>query len=288
MIRERIADDIYVFTSRQYAQVTAGAVLTREGAVLIDTLYFPEETKAIKEFLEERLGQVVRYVINTHYHADHTQGTCWFPHAQVIGHALCRQLLDEIGRFGLEEAKNETPELAAVEIVLPDVIFADGALTLHVGGKTLRLEHLPGHSPDLVGVLVTNDNVLFASDNAMPVPTIFDGSYKDMVRSLERMIVMKPDSVVQGHGEVILRGEVEAVLQSDMAYLRKIREVVEQVIAGGKPVESLQNVSIESCGKSRIPLNGLVSDLHQANLRRLYEELMQDRAEAVLYAGGGV
>lgn len=277
MIRERIADDIYVFTSRQYAQVTAGAVLTREGVVLIDTLYFPEETKAIKEFLQERLGQVVRYVINTHYHADHSQGTCLFPHAQVIGHALCRKLLDEIGRFGLEAAKNETPELATVEIVLPDVIFADGALTLHVGGKTLRLEHLPGHSPDLVGVFVANDNVLFASDNAMPVPTIFDGSYKDMVRSLERMITMKPDSVVQGHGEVILRGEVETVLQSDMAYLRKIREVVEQAIAAGKPVESLQGVSIESCGKSRIPLNGLVSDLHQANLRRLYEELLQDQ-----------
>ena len=56
MVRERIADDIYVFTSRLYAQVTAGAIITKEGVILIDTLYFPEETWAIKEFLEDRLG----------------------------------------------------------------------------------------------------------------------------------------------------------------------------------------------------------------------------------------
>ncbi|MCZ7669582.1 MAG: hypothetical protein M5U34_21600 [Chloroflexi bacterium] len=50
MVRERIADDIYVFTSKLYAQVTAGAVLTKEGVVLIDTLYYPEESKAIRDF----------------------------------------------------------------------------------------------------------------------------------------------------------------------------------------------------------------------------------------------
>jgi hypothetical protein len=36
---------------------------------------------------------------------------------------------------------------------------------------------------------------------------------------------------------------------------------------------TLENITIESCGKSRIPLNGFVSDLHQANLRRLYQEM---------------
>ena len=74
MVRERIADDIYVFMSRRYAQVTAGAILTKEGVILIDTLFYPEESQAIKEFLEQRLGLNIRYVINTHYHGDHTGG----------------------------------------------------------------------------------------------------------------------------------------------------------------------------------------------------------------------
>src|SRR5690606_3780416 len=96
---------IYVFTSDLYAQVTAGVVLTGDGAVLIDTLTFPEETLQIKRYVEGRLGAQVRYVINTHFHADHTTGTCFFPDAQVIAHRLCRELLDKRGRDSLERAR---------------------------------------------------------------------------------------------------------------------------------------------------------------------------------------
>ena len=101
MQRERVAEDIYVFTSELYARVTAGAIVTPDGAILIDTLPYPEETHEIKAFLEGRLQIPVRYVINTHHHADHTNGTCYFPNAVVVGHALCRQLLDTVGRSGL-------------------------------------------------------------------------------------------------------------------------------------------------------------------------------------------
>ncbi len=203
MNRERIADDIYVFTSRRYAQVIAGAVLTKEGVVLIDTLFYPDETRAVKQFLEDRLSQPVRYIIHTHHHADHTMGTYLFPHAQVSGHELCRQLLDSVGRAGLERTREQLPEFAEAEVVLPDLVFATGELSLHIGGKSLILHHMPGHSKDLVGVMVESDHILFASDNMMPVPTIFDGDYDDLVRSLNRIREMRPDTIGQGHGEVI-------------------------------------------------------------------------------------
>lgn len=252
--------------------------MTSEGVVLIDTLYFPEETKAIKEFLEERQGHSIRYVINTHYHADHTQGTYLFPKARVVSHMGCRRLLDTVGRQGLVEAKSEAAVPDEVEIVLPDLVFEEGTLDIQLGGKTLRLYHMPGHSPDLIGVLVIDNQILFASDNLMPVPTIFDGDYDDLVRSLKAILAMAPDSMVQGHGEVILRGEVEATVYSDLEYLRTIKEAVEEVIRKGKAAAALQDISIESCGKSRIPLNGLVTDLHQANLRKLYQELTHRQA----------
>jgi len=273
MVRERIADDIYVFTSRQYAQVTAGAIITKEGVVLVDTLYYPEETLAIKEFLEERLGYTVKYVINTHYHADHSQGTYLFPHAQVVSHRLCRDLLDTVGREGLEDAKTQLPDLGDVQIVLPDLVYEDGVMNLYVGGKTIALHHFPGHSPDLTAVHVTNDHILFAADNAMPVPTFFDGSHANLVQSLQRILEMEPDTVVRGHGEVILRGEVQAVIESDLAYLAAVKTAVSQIIARGKSPDALDKIDIEACGKSRIPLNGLVVDLHRANLHRLYKEL---------------
>ena len=273
MVRERIAEDIYVFSSRRYAQVTAGAVLTTDGVVLIDTLFYPDETKAIKEFLEKRLGFVVRYVINTHYHADHTLGTYLFPGAQVISHTLCRDLLDEVGRDGLEDMKSQSPEFDDVEIILPDLIFETGSLNVHIGGKTIRLEHCPGHSPDLICVLVENDRILFASDTVMPVPTIFDGSYTDLSNSLNGMLEMNLDGVVRGHGEVILRGEVQDLINSDLSYLGNIRQAVSGVVERGEPEATLERISIESCGKSRLPLNGFVTDLHQANLRKLFHEI---------------
>jgi len=273
MVRERISDDIYIFTSRRYAQVKAGAILTKEGAILIDTLFYPEETRAIKEFLEKRLEQTVRYVVNTHYHADHTLGTYLFPEARVISHTLCREFLDTVGREGLEQMKEQSPELEEVEIVLPDMIFDTGHINIYLGDKTVRISPCPGHSPDIISVLVVNDRIMFASDNMMPVPTIFDGSYGDLVKTLESMQAMSLDSIVQGHGEVILRGEVQDLIESDLAYLNNIKKAVQGVVEKGDPFAALSKVTIESCGKSRIPLNGFVTDLHQANLRQLYQEM---------------
>ena len=273
MVRERISDDIYVFTSRRYAQVKAGAIMTKEGTILIDTLFYPDETRAIKEFLEKRLDQTVRYVVNTHYHADHTLGTYLFPEARIISHTLCREFLDTVGRDGLERMKEQSPELEEVEIVLPDMIFDSGHINIYLGGKTVQLSPCPGHSPDIISVLVVNDRIMFASDNMMPVPTIFDGNYGDLVKTLESMQAMSLDSIVQGHGEVILRGEVQDLLESDLAYLSNIKEAVQGVVNQGDPLAMLEKVSIESCGKSRIPLNGFVTDLHQANLRQLYQEM---------------
>jgi len=273
MVRERISDDIYIFTSRRYAQVKAGAILTKEGAILIDTLFYPDETRAIKDFLEKRLDQTVRYVINTHYHADHTQGTYLFPEARVISHTLCREFLDTAGRGGLARMKEQSPELEEVKIVLPDMIFDTGHINIYLGGKTVQMSPCPGHSPDIISVLVVNDRIMFASDNMMPVPTIFDGSYGDLVNTLESMQAMSLDSIVQGHGEVILRGEVQDLIESDLAYLSKIKEAVQGIVDQGDPLAMLEKVTIESCGKSRIPLNGFVTDLHQANLRQLYQEM---------------
>jgi glyoxylase-like metal-dependent hydrolase (beta-lactamase superfamily II) len=76
--RERIAENVYSFQSDLYAQVTAGAVIGPSWAVVIDTLAMPEETIEIRDFIENELGVPVRYVINTHHHADHCFGEAAF------------------------------------------------------------------------------------------------------------------------------------------------------------------------------------------------------------------
>jgi glyoxylase-like metal-dependent hydrolase (beta-lactamase superfamily II) len=270
MQRERVADDIYVFTSEIYAQVTAGAVITSDGAILIDTLVFPEETRGIKNYIEGRLGCPVRYVINTHYHADHTYGTYLFPNAIVVGHAKCYDLLETRGRDGLAQAKTSMPELSPVQVVLPHLVFDHTVMNLRLGNKTIQMWHTPGHSPDSIVCLVREDRVLFASDTLMPVPYFVDGDYDDFVQSLESLRNNNFENVVQGHGEVILRGEIEEKIQSDLDYLAAVKRHVEVARSRTDAEKYLDDVDIESCGKSRIPLNGSVQQLHQANLRALY------------------
>jgi glyoxylase-like metal-dependent hydrolase (beta-lactamase superfamily II) len=282
MQRERVADDIYVFTSELYAQVTAGAIITSEGAILIDTLVFPEEARSIRHFLEYRLNCPVRYLINTHYHADHTYGTCFFEGAQVVSHLRCYELLATRGREGLAQAQQSAPDLRDVHIILPHVVFESGSMSLHLGNKTVEMWHSPGHSPDSIVCLVKEDRVLFASDTLMPVPYFVDGSYQELIGSLHALKNGGYENVVQGHGEVVLRGEVEEKIQSDLDYLETIRNHVLRAIKRNKLPSDLDSISIESCGKSRIPLNGEVQDLHRANLLALYQSLCQEQqAEAV-------
>jgi cyclase len=271
--RERIADNVFSFQSDVYAQVTAGAVVGPSWAVVIDTLAMSEETLAIRDYIEQELNVPVRYVIDTHSHADHAWGNCFFPGATVIGHPLCRQYLDTKGRTSLEEARRNNLSLRNVKIVLPQMTFSDGEINLKVGKKTLTLFPLPGHSIDNLAVLVEEDRVLFAGDAAMPLPYIVDGDIDDMVASLKRIGRMGLENIVQGHGDIVLRGEIDNFIKENLAYLSNIRKVVRKASRRKYPLEVLDEASVESCGKSRVLIGGLAGELHRRNLRALYRQM---------------
>jgi glyoxylase-like metal-dependent hydrolase (beta-lactamase superfamily II) len=271
MQRERISDDIFVFTSGLYAQVTAGAVLTSDGVVIIDTLPFPSETRQIADFISKRSSNDIRYVILTHYHADHTYGAYLFRNAQIISHSLCRDWIVQHGQTSLDEARVQTPELADARLHVPEVVFEGNEMTLRMGNKTLQLLHSPGHTQDSIVVYIKEDRILFAADTVMPVPYIVDGDPKVFVESLKTIRALSLENVVQGHGEVVLRGEINETIDSSVRYLETIQTKVAKAISAGKPREAMREISIESCGKSRIPLNGLVQQLHLANLLSLYD-----------------
>jgi len=276
MRRERIADDVYVFTSEMYLEVTAGAIITKEGAVIIDTLPFPQETRQMREAVLKLCPAGIRYVLLTHSHGDHSYGSFLFPEAELIAHQLCWELLSTIGARALKKAQRETPELAEVQIRLPPMVFEE-SLTLRLGGKTIRAMHSPGHTPDLSIVHVKEDRILFGSDTVMPVPYIVGGDLPTLIKSLQALHDLPIENIVQGHGRVLLRGEVAEVLNSSIEYLRQIDRIAYEKAAAGRPRRELLDIDIESCGKSRIPLDGLVQRLHQANLLYLYDKYRRER-----------
>jgi glyoxylase-like metal-dependent hydrolase (beta-lactamase superfamily II) len=273
MHRERVSENVFWFQSEIYAQVTAGVVAGPQWAVVIDTLALPDETLTIREFIEHELSVPVRYVINTHYHADHTWGTCFFPGATVIAHARCRDLLEERGIPSLEAAKKQNPALRQVKVVLPHITFMDGEVTLRVGKKNLIISPALGHSPDGIAVLVEEDRILFAGDSFMPLPYIVDGNIDDIMASIKRIGRMGLENIVQGHGDIILRGEIDAAVRENLNYLSCIKKAVKAISRRKNAIELLDTIRIEDCGKSRVYLGGLAETLHQRNLRALLQQM---------------
>ncbi|MBN2549813.1 MAG: MBL fold metallo-hydrolase [Anaerolineales bacterium] len=273
MQRERIADNVYSFQSEVYAQVTAGAVIGPNWAVIIDTLALPEESLAIRDFIEQELNVPVRYVIDTHSHADHAWGNCFFPGATIIAHPLCRQMLEVKGRASLDEARKGNPSLRNVKIILPQMTFNQGEMNLRVGKKNLSIFPLPGHTSDNIAVLVEEDRVLFTGDTAMPLPYIVDGDIDDMTASLKKIGRMGLENIAQGHGDIVLRGEIDNFIKENLAYLSNIRKVVRKASRRKYPLEVLEEATVESCGKSRVLIGGLAGELHRRNLRALYRQM---------------
>ena len=273
MRRERVADNIYVFISDAYVQVTCGVLIGRTEAIVIDTLPVPQETRAVRDFIAEKLGpNRVRYVINTHFHSDHVYGSYLFPSARVISHAGCREQLDTVGRASLQAAKRRSPILSEVELRLPSVTFQE-EMRVHVYPWTLRLIHTPGHTSDSLVVSLPGEKLLFAADTVMPVPHIVWGDRKRMKSSLEVILALKPDVVVQGHGQVLLRGEMRQTIATNLVYLDALYAKVSEVVRAGGTREDLANFTIEKAGKSRLPLDGLVETLHQDNVDAMFNRL---------------
>lgn len=276
MRRERVSDDIYVFTSDLYAQVTASAVVTREGIVVVDTLPFPNETEEMIQYLKA-LGQgPIKYLVNTHWHGDHTNGNYLFDHTvELVCHKRCQQAMEDQGLAALEEARENTPVLENVTLRVPDVVFDEGELVLHVGNKSIEMILTPGHTFDSTVAYVREDKVLLAADTVMPVPYFVWGSRQEFKNSLKTLKEYNLESIVQGHGEVLLRGEIPGAIESSIRYLDVLEQKVTEIVDKGKSKDALEKLTIDRCGKSRIPLNGLVQDLHRANVYMIYKELTE-------------
>ncbi len=277
MHHERVSENVYWFQSEIYAQVTAGVVAGPQWAIVIDTLALPEETLAIRDFVEHEVGIQVRYVINTHYHADHTWGNCFFPGATIISHSLCRQLLAERAIPALENARKQNPAFRQVKIVLPHLTFDQGVLTLRVGKKNLTIMSAPGHSADGIAVLIEEDRVLFAGDAFMPLPYVVDGDADEMAASIKKIGRMGLENIIQGHGDIILRGEIDAAVRENLNYLASIHKVAKTAARRKASLDYLDENNVERSGKSRVNLSGLAEELHRRNLRAL---LRQEQAAA--------
>jgi len=176
----------------------------------------------------------------------------------------------------LEAAKKQNPSLRQMKVVLPHITFSEGEVTLRVGKKNLIISTALGHSPDGIAVLVEEDRILFAGDSFMPLPYIVDGNIDDIMASIKHIGRMGLENIVQGHGDIILRGEIDAAVRENLSYLSAIRKAVKAVSRRKNATELLDSIRIEDCGKSRVYLGGLAQLLHERNLRALLQQMNRE------------
>jgi glyoxylase-like metal-dependent hydrolase (beta-lactamase superfamily II) len=272
MQRERVSENVYWFQSEVYAQVTAGVITGPKWAVVIDTLPVPEESLAMKAFIEDQLEVPIQYIINSHYHADHTWGNCFFPGATIISHELCRKLQLEKGQASLNQAIHQNPIFKPVKLVYPHLTFESGNMSLRVGKKNLILFPTPGHSEDGISVLIEEDRVLFAADAFLPIPYFIQGDIEKLIQTLKTFITMGLENIIQGHGDIILRGEIEDTIQQNIDYLNILKSKVRAAVKDKYPLRAAAAIDVESCGKSRVLLAGLGDSLHKNNVRWLLNQ----------------
>jgi hypothetical protein len=87
------------------------------------------------------------------------------------------------------------------------------------------------------------------------------------------------ENIIQGHGDIILRGEIDAAVKENLNYLAAIRKVAKTASRRRSPEEFLETTRIEECGKSRVHLGGLAQTLHERNLKALVAQMQEESGE---------
>ena len=134
----------------------------------------------------------------------------------------------------------------------------------------------PGHSRDGIAVLVEEDRILFAGDAFMPLPYVVDGDIDDIAASIKKIGRMGLENIVQGHGDIILRGEIDAAVRENLTYITNLKRVAKAAARRKTVDETLDSMRIEECGKSRVHLGGLAEGLHKRNLQVLIKRAREE------------
>jgi glyoxylase-like metal-dependent hydrolase (beta-lactamase superfamily II) len=186
----------------------------------------------------------------------------------------------EKNQQALENAQRQEPAFKRInKIVIPDITIDNGTLSLKIGKRNVDIFPTPGASPDGISVLVKENRVLFAGDAFLPLPNIVEGDTKQLSDTIRAISKLGLENIVQGHGDVVLRGEIENASQNNIDYLTKIQKVARIAAKRKNPKKVIDAATLEECGKSRVILTGIIEDLHRRNLAVLYQRELAEIAE---------
>jgi cyclase len=223
-----------------------GVSVGDDGIVIVDDEYAPLADK-IRAALKGITDKPVRFIINTHYHGDHTGGNAFFQKdAPIIAHDNVRKRLQEGSEVGnlasvKLEAKPQPKE------ALPIITF-DHDVSVHLNGEDIRALHYPhGHTDGDSIIFFPKSNVVHMGDDFVRygfpfVDLAAGGSVEGMTAAVEDVISKMPADVkvIPGHGQISTIDD----MRQYAAMLKDTRAVVDKAVKAGKTLDQMKQEKI--------------------------------------------
>ncbi len=262
----------------------AGFVVTAQGVAAFDALGTPSLGWALLQEIRKRSDRPVRYVIASHYHADHIYGLQAFKdHSQAIIIAEERaaeykeneETADEKANQRLDQRRGALfPWVdASTRVVPPDITFKE-RMTIALGDRRLTLLYAgPAHSSSDIMMMVEPDGVLFAGDivqnGRIPFMNSDDVSTTHWLAALAEVEKLRPRFIIPGHG----RPSTEAA--EAIAFTRDYIRYVRDAMAGAVQNWTEFDAAYAQTDWSKYKDMPAFADNNRGNAYRIYLELEQ-------------
>src|SRR5690348_776469 len=234
----KVAGSVYMLEG---AGGNIGASVGDDGIVIVDDQFAPLADR-IQAALKGITDKPVRFIINTHWHFDHTGGNGYFgKQGTIIAQDNVRERLAAGGKILGMEVKPASPA------ELPIITFND-RLTVHANGEDIRAIHFPhGHTDGDSVIFFPRSNVVHMGDDFVTYGFPFidldsGGSVRGMIAACEKVLETVPGDakVIPGHGAL----STVADLKPYVAMLKEASARVGAGIKAGKTVQQLKDEKV--------------------------------------------
>ncbi len=267
---------VWVFSSPGFADQLSTLISLGEEALIVDPPMFPEEAGRIREFAHGR-GLRVEWLVITHAHGDHAYGMVFFPEARVIAQREFWPFWRLAREVEAEYFERALPGFSPPPLREPNIVFAR-ELTLKLGGRVVRLEHLPGHSPDGLMLELPGEGIWIVGDSVIPIPYLASGDRRELIARLRGLLVRwRGQTIVMGHDAVLSREQARAAILGNIRYLERLGAAVGEIISRGGTLKEALALPLSEFGVPEASIGGLAAQLHRVNLERAFEELLPER-----------
>ena len=241
---KQVASDLYFFFD--YAGSNSVFLVTSDGVLVIDTRQHPRAGEELIAAIRKVTDKPIRWVINSHFHGDHTFGNAAFKAAGAtfVAQEETRRLMQKVQAKEMARRqdyfKSHNYDPHEVKLILPDVTFSR-EMTIWLGGREVRLMYLgPGQQDGDTFVYFPHARALFTPGSfaTRNIPNMaFTTSVQSWLALLDRVAGMGDvDRILPAHGDLATRADVREF----SVMLRDEYTTVKVAIDRGMPLEEAQ------------------------------------------------